>query len=320
MKMQLLPILCLVVATPSAFAVVTAKNTAGSRNAAGAGKWGPLDLGLGSAGDLAPPSFDSESSDQITVPGEGVVEDEMAALQKPTPARQTFLAAAPHTPVQSKTSLALLNAQSKGMLAGASFDAGEDEEPEVQPKVVQSATAPQVPKTTKVVEEYDVSADEDEQSDDYRTTQMKETATQEELARVQRGDVEHVKPAEHKKPKLVIRRQNLLTASQSVAKAAVKQVAAVEQAPGHEKMLNQCMAFAGWVKSQGSTGPDLVRIWKGTCMPAVMSGKAPPAYGNMCNALGTAVQKFAVRPWGPAEMCQAVLQVFKESGVGASPL
>lgn len=284
-----------------------------------------MDLGLGSAGDLAPPSYADESSDTINVPGEGAVEDEMAALQRPIPPQfprpQQFLASAP--PVKPKASLALLNAQSKGMLAGASFDAGDEEEPMAQAPAApaaQSKTAPQVPKATKVLEEYDVSSDDDDQDDD-RTVKMKETATREELDRQQRGDVERIKPAQPKHAaKIVVRRPTLLAASQQVAKAAVKEVAVAEQAPGNDKMMKQCMAFAGWVKGQGSTGPDLVRIWKGTCMPAVMAGTASPAYGNMCNALGTAVSKFAVRPWAPSDMCQAVLQVFKESGVGASPL
>jgi len=246
----------------------------------------------------------------ISVPGEDAIEDEMVALQRPTPVRPQPQFLSPKQPI------ALLNAQSQGLPAGATLDSYTGAV--IAP--MRSPTAPQVPAQTKVLEEYDETAEVDDNDDDYRTTKMVETKTAEELERQQRGDVEHVKPVEHKRPKIVVRKLKVALATQQVTKTAAKAVEAVEQAPGNDKMMGQCMAFAGWVKSQGSTGPDLVRIWKGTCMPAVMAGDAPPAYGNMCNALGTAVQKFAVRPWAPADMCQAVLQVFKESGVGGSPL
>jgi len=246
----------------------------------------------------------------ISVPGEDAIEDEMVALQRPTPVRPQPQFLSPKQPI------ALLNAQSQGLPAGATLDSYTGAV--IAP--MRSPTAPQVPAQTKVLEEYDETEEEGDNDDDYRTTKMVETKTAEELERQQRGDVEHVKPVEHKRPKIVVRKLKVALATQQVSKTAAKAVEVAEQAPGNDKMMGQCMAFAGWVKSQGSTGPDLVRIWKGTCMPAVMAGDAPPAYGNMCNALGTAVQKFAVRPWAPADMCQAVLQVFKESGVGGSPL
>lgn len=289
------------------------KNTAGSAKDAAAAKWGPMDLGLGAAGDLPLPGEGASDSGMIDVPGEGQIPDEMVAVRKPTP-----LALQQERPLLSKAAKPslLAKAQSQGLLVGASLDAGSDIEPPSQSTSSASA-APQARKV-KVLEEYDVQ-NEDEDDDEYRTTPMQETKTAEQLDRVRSGDVEHVKPAEKKKAPL-IKRLKLATASQQHSKVEVKEVEAEEQAPGNDKMMGQCMAFAGWVKSQGSTGPDLVRIWKGTCMPAVMAGNAPPAYSNMCNALGTAVSKFAVAPWAPADMCQAVLAVFRESGVGATPL
>lgn len=307
MQLLGLPLLFLFAETPIAVAVV-AKSTAGvSKN----GRSGvsnaafPMDLGFGANGDL--PNANAE--DVVSVPGEGAIEDEMVALKRPLP----FLSSsAPKhwAPVP----VSLLKAQSKGMMKGASFSS------DVIESTAQSPSVPQAPRNAKVLEEYDVTPDDDEHADDYRTVNMKETQTAEVIERQQKGDVERIKPTEHKKPKIVIRKLNLATETQKSSKVATGQTVVAEAAPGNDKMMGQCMAFANWVKSQGSTGPDLVRIWKGTCMPAVMSGEAPPAYGNMCNALGTAVQKFAVRPWQPADMCQAVLQVFKESGIGATPL
>lgn len=249
-----------------------------------------------------------------------MVVDEMVALQKPDPwaaqntqRSQPFLSSSPPKPLQPMAALTLKQAQSRGLLSGASFDSGVDESVPVA-----AASVPAAHKV-KVVEEYDVSGDEQPEDDDYRTTKTEESKTREEVDRQSRGDVENVKPVV--KPQPLVRKLRLTAAVQQQVKVVAKVAAAAEeQAPGGDKMLAQCMTFAGWVKGQGSTGPDLVRIWKGTCMPAVLAGTAPPAYGNMCNALGTAVSKFAVRPWAPADLCQAVMAVFKESGVGATPL
>merc|ERR1719326_936181 len=276
-----------------------------------------MDLGLGAVGDLS--SITTESDD-ISIPGEGEVgQDEMVALRQPTPLALQQQQNPRPQPLLSK-SKALLQA----MPEGASLEGSSEPVSQTVPKVA----APVEPKA-KVLEEYDVSPEseqtdeEAEHEDDYRTTKMDEVKTAEEEERVERGDVEKVKPVEHKKPvEIELKKPTLKLAaeSQQHSKVAVKEVDIAEQAPGQDKQMAQCMAFAGWVKSQGSTGPDLVRIWKGTCMPAVMAGSAPPPFSNMCNALGTAVSKFSVGPWAPADMCTAVLAVFRESGVGATPL
>merc|ERR1719408_278974 len=205
---------------------------------------------------------------------------------------------------------ALATAQSMGSVSAASLAAASTGST--------SAASTQATQKAKVVEEYDVS--EDEEDNDYRTTKTEEMKTKEEVERQARGDVENVKPEQLQKPRSLVRKLKLTAAVQQQSRVAAKTAAVEEQAPGGDKMMAQCMTFAGWVKSQGSTGPDLVRIWKGTCMPAVMAGNAPPAYSNMCNALGTAVSKFAVKPWAPADLCNAVLQVFRESGVGSTPM
>lgn len=275
-----------------------ARNTAGSAKNA---RWWPMDLGLGSSGDMAAAEAEKSAAAaaadafSVDVPGEGSVhEDEMVSLQqepKPMPIYHPPAAQAPLRPLMSL-------ARSKSVVA---------------PKPP--------PKSQKVVEEFDVDESDDsaesEAEDDARTEKMVETKTKEEMDRERKGDVEHVKPKPKKKRlRIPTPEHKVNLASQHVA---VKHAEEEEQAPGAGKQMAKCMAFANWVKSQGSTGPDFVRIWKGTCMPGVMAG-APPAYGNMCNALGTAVSKFAVGPWDPSAVCQAVIAVFAESGVGASPL
>lgn len=306
---------------PSVLAAAVSKSASGSAQNArahakssAANSWGPFDLGLGSAGDL--PSPQADTSDMIAVPGEGMVMDEMVALKRPDPwnqhstqRSQVFLSAKPQKPLA-----ALATAQSQGFFSGDSLASAS-----VEAASVPAAPVPAAQKG-KVMEEYDVSGDEGE-DDDYRTTKTEEMKTKEEVERQARGDVENVKPEQLQKPRPLVRKLKLAAAVQQQSQVVAKTAATVEeQQPGGGKMMAQCMTFAGWVKSQGSTGPDLVRIWKGTCMPGVLAGNAPPAYGNMCNALGTAVSKFAVRPFNPAELCQAVLAVFKESGVGATPL
>lgn len=313
MQLTGLSFLCLLATTSLVQAVVVQKSSAGSAksvsSSATASKWGPFDLGLGASGDL--PTVNADSG-MIDVPGEGMIQDEMASIkQVPLALRQD---APRHQPLLAKKPLSLAKMQAQGYMMGAELESGSAE-----PEPVAAVPAPVMPKA-KVLEEYDVVDDQDdEHSDDYRTVPMEESKTAEQVDRVRRGDVEKAKPVVHKKPKAIVKKLKLTAASQEV-KAAATETHLEDQAPGNDKMLGQCMAFAGWVKSQGSTGPDLVRIWKGTCMPAVMAGNAPPAYSNMCNALGTAVSKFAVRPWEPSDMCQAVLQVFRESGVGSTPL
>jgi len=320
LKLPGLPLLCLYASmqTAAAFTKSTGGSSKTTSSSATASHFGPMDLGLGADGDLPALGQNGESSSGTeSILGEGVVGgDEMLDLRKAPPmALRQVVRPQPFLSKAAKP-LALTKVQEKGLLVGASLDSGSSP---IESTPQQIPSVPAAP-TPKVVEEYDVVDDDNEDDDDYRTVKMDETKTREELDRVQRGDVEHVKPAEHKKKPMLIKRRSVTSQQQS--KAAVHEVAveAAEQAPGSDKMMGQCMAFASWVKGQGSTGPDLVRIWKGTCMPAVMAGNAPPAYSNMCNALGTAVSKFAVRPWSPTELCQAVLAVFKESGVGATPL
>lgn len=215
---------------------------------------------------------------------------------------------------------ALATAQSQGFMSGEVLDSKVLE----QAKAASVSNAHAQQSQPKAVDEYDVQSDDEDDDDDYRTTKVVETSTKEELERQAAGDVEHVQQTHVKRPPL-LRKLKVAAAVEERAEvkvndAGAKAAAVVQAPPGNGKMMAQCMAFASWVKGQGTTGPDLVRIWKGTCMPAVMAGSAPPNFNNMCNALGAAVGKFAVKPWSPPEICQAVIHIFQESGVGSTPL
>mmetsp|Transcript_16383 Transcript_16383/g.24827 ORF Transcript_16383/g.24827 Transcript_16383/m.24827 type:complete len:272 (+) Transcript_16383:76-891(+) len=85
-------------------------------------------------------------------------------------------------------------------------------------------------------------------------------------------------------------------------------------------MMEQCLEFSTWAKSQNLQGAELVALWKSTCEPAVRAGRATAKYATMCSALGSAVETFSDSPdWTPEVACEKLLTVFRESGVGSSP-
>jgi hypothetical protein len=291
-----------------------------------------MDLGLGEAGDLPLSDATKQLSDAPLVPGEGgaMIEDEMAALQqnpaaRSPPARPTLLSSAvakhkKHTK-PARLMSALAKAQAKGLMVGAEIESDSTDDVS-KFFVADNSSSPAAGNMQKAKEEYDVSSDDDDDDDDSGNGKTDEQSTREDIDRQKSGDVEAAKH-KPKKRKTLVRRVHQIAAAQAKvvqSKVAVKELAIANQPAGQSKMMAQCMAFAGWVKGQGSHGPDFVRLWKGTCMPAVMAGTATAQYSNMCNALGTAVGKFAARPWAPPEVCQAVVQVFSESGIGSSPL
>lgn len=76
---------------------------------------------------------------------------------------------------------------------------------------------------------------------------------------------------------------------------------------------DQCLHFARYVKGQQVTGSELVRTWKGTCEPAVRSGRATERYRLMCNSLGGAVEPFASQvDYNVEQLCDTVLALFHE--------
>jgi len=90
-----------------------------------------------------------------------------------------------------------------------------------------------------------------------------------------------------------------------------------KQKPGPEKMKAQCMSFANYLKAQDVQGPELIRMWKGSCDPIVASGNAGPSFTTMCSALGGALDQYVLKQnWPPGEVCDAVLKLFNEAGIG----
>eukprot|EP00418_Pyrodinium_bahamense_P018728 CAMPEP_0179111578 /NCGR_PEP_ID=MMETSP0796-20121207/52119_1 /TAXON_ID=73915 /ORGANISM="Pyrodinium bahamense, Strain pbaha01" /LENGTH=210 /DNA_ID=CAMNT_0020809727 /DNA_START=86 /DNA_END=718 /DNA_ORIENTATION=- len=76
---------------------------------------------------------------------------------------------------------------------------------------------------------------------------------------------------------------------------------------------DQCLHFARYVKAQQVTGAELVRVWKGTCEPAVRSGRATERYRLMCNSLGGAVEPFAAQiDYSVEQLCDSVLALFHD--------
>jgi hypothetical protein len=74
---------------------------------------------------------------------------------------------------------------------------------------------------------------------------------------------------------------------------------------------DQCVKFARNIKGNGVTGLELVRTWKSTCEPSVLSGAATERYKLMCNSLGGVVEPFSVMPdYNVFALCDAVLTVF----------
>jgi len=99
-------------------------------------------------------------------------------------------------------------------------------------------------------------------------------------------------------------------------------VAAGTRKDATARMKDQCVAYTNFLKAaQGPVappmGPKILQMMKGTCDGAIRAGEASSQYTLMCNSLGSAVEPFLVSPatdWGG--ICDAVLKVFTESGVG----
>lgn len=110
----------------------------------------------------------------------------------------------------------------------------------------------------------------------------------------------------------------MLARTQTVStQGFVSEGSAVKQKPGPEKMKAQCMSFANYLKAQDVSGPELIRMWKGSCDPIVAAGKGGGGFSLMCEALGGALEPFVMKQNWPADKtCDAVLKVFNEAGIG----
>lgn len=74
---------------------------------------------------------------------------------------------------------------------------------------------------------------------------------------------------------------------------------------------DQCLHFAEQLKAKEVSGTEMVRVWKNTCQPAVLSGVASQRYKLMCDSLEGTVKPFSVGlDYDSERLCEAVLTVF----------
>mmetsp|Transcript_106334 Transcript_106334/g.184838 ORF Transcript_106334/g.184838 Transcript_106334/m.184838 type:complete len:363 (-) Transcript_106334:124-1212(-) len=293
----------------------------------------------GNSGDLPPPAAAKRETSSLEVPGEaGPEADEMLAdrlapsIPASSPGRRSSLLLA-HSRVHSAASSGLpqaelAEAQAHGFMIGARFESeGTDSMWHRTGSRDEAATVPDFhahSQRKKYIEEYDELPEQVAvgQSRSRDIVSGKESTSKEDLQRVQAGDIEinHPVTMPRKKLRRLLHRPRKVAAlrqrSQQLASASASQLP-----PGNAKMQAQCESYASFLKGQNVGGPDLVKAWSGTCMPAVHAGKATPKYSTMCSALVGAVEPFSLDTrWSPAEVCKAVVRVFKESGLGATPL
>lgn len=85
---------------------------------------------------------------------------------------------------------------------------------------------------------------------------------------------------------------------------------------------DQCLRFTRNIKARGVTGTELVKVWQGTCTPAIDAGQATQRFQLMCNSLGGALEPFAAQiDYNVGDLCEAVLAVFHDvTAVDAKPV
>jgi len=145
-----------------------------------------------------------------------------------------------------------------------------------------------------------------------------EEKTAEDLERQKSGDVEKVMPPVMP-ARIATHVQQSLARTWSVATQSSKsQGSVMKEKPGPKKMKAQCMSFANYLKAQDVAGPELIRMWKGSCDPIVASGDGGASFTTMCEAMGGALEPFVMKGagWPPDKVCDAVLKVFNEAGIG----
>eukprot|EP00927_Polykrikos_kofoidii_P080453 TRINITY_DN77304_c0_g1_i1.p1 TRINITY_DN77304_c0_g1~~TRINITY_DN77304_c0_g1_i1.p1 ORF type:complete len:340 (-),score=39.91 TRINITY_DN77304_c0_g1_i1:110-1129(-) len=316
----------------TAEAVTVARSAAKLRGRLGA-NFGPPSLGLDAGIDAADgmTDFAGEASMQ---PSLGPLEDE--ALPPPPKPLRSWAASQPHASLVS-SSIAGLHA------SGLTFENVAPASTLRQSFVSVPSVAPEPRRplrSARITQEYDVDIDTDDSSnfDQPGTDSIgRDRLTHEDLERERRGDVlAPPRPSRghrtsramalqrhRSKSPVTLRRHSVtptaMTAmrSQGVGGNAVARAVSLHPLM---RMQAQCLSFASWLKQQKAQGTVFVHLWKTTCSPAVIAG-AVPQYSQMCVALGGAVQPFANQPdWNENAVCQAVLGVFRASGVGVSPV
>lgn len=187
-----------------------------------------------------------------------------------------------------------------------------------------------------VTEEFDVDLNAEKESGASEAANG-EAVTREEILRKKHGEVEKVKPSTANNGRRTARKnadgsvtytydapalsssstpsqQPMLSQGKRAELSLAAAMTKTHETP-QDRMQAQCMAFANYLKGQAVNGPELVKMWKGTCDPAVMSGKASPGYSMLCSAVVGAVSPFVPEPnWDPNKLCTEVVRVWTEGG------
>lgn len=145
-----------------------------------------------------------------------------------------------------------------------------------------------------------------------------EAKTAEDMDREKRGDFDKVLPPVMP-ARISSHIQQSLARTRSVSTQDSKSAGSVmKDKPGPKKMMAQCMAFANYLKTQDVAGPELIRMWKGSCDPIVASGDGDASFTTMCDAMGGALEPYVMKGagWPPDKVCKDVLKVFNEAGIG----
>jgi len=76
---------------------------------------------------------------------------------------------------------------------------------------------------------------------------------------------------------------------------------------------DQCLRFVREIKRKGVRGNELVKTFKGTCMPSIYAGQATERFTLMCHSIGGALDPFVAQiDYRPEDVCNAVLVIFHD--------
>lgn len=275
--------------------------------------------------DLPVPAWGKKeaSPKMINVPGEGRMEDEAAPMSRP---RHPALLGALSQRIQTAhgSTRASLSSMTEQVASSQNEEQAREQTSwfpdsrgplnffkQARPSSLQPAAK------QKVLKEFDEVLDPDTPAAGVPHVPVKvdsdEALTREERIRQHAGDIDHNQPYQQSMRRVSRHPLHRVATMQQEVRRSDADIAG--KTSTGSPMMAQCMAFASWLKAQGVQGQAFIRMWKGTCAGGT------GAYVTMCNALGGAVSKYAFNAgWAPPVVCQAVISVFTESGVGATPL
>eukprot|EP00931_Biecheleriopsis_adriatica_P120490 TRINITY_DN95619_c0_g1_i1.p1 TRINITY_DN95619_c0_g1~~TRINITY_DN95619_c0_g1_i1.p1 ORF type:complete len:296 (-),score=78.68 TRINITY_DN95619_c0_g1_i1:43-930(-) len=261
----------------------------------GAGNWWPSLFSFRSAPGSLPPDVKA----LVHAPGDGAWQDEARPVQQ-----------------QGEASLRASGKSSVALISKAT-----------ETPLVSLAELPQHVPQSKTVEEYDVKTGKDARDTAAEgvlaalfteTPSKAESATREEELRQATDAVTRMLAPKEEAPEIVSppkRHHVPRPASLALASQGSK-----SSRNGKPDMQEQCMSFAKWAKSNGIQGKELTKLIMSTCASPAHS-QADATFKKMCTDLEGEISKLQKSPnWLPVEVCDTVVKLFKQSGIGANPL